>query len=128
MSRDGVTLIFICHGRWTKKKGVFMKSLKLPLVILLVFISATISCQIAAPGRNNSDYYAGRKAGDACAKQDAMDIVCFRLLPWERIYPKGKLRELIAVLENEKSESFIRGFYWGYKTSYREYVDTYCGD
>ena len=106
-----------------------MKILKLTLLVLVLFVSATIiACQGTTPVKNTSDYYAGKKTGEAYAKQDAMDLVCFNAFPWTTTWLKRNVRNHIAAMDNNQSESFIRGFYWGYKNSYLDYVDTYCGD
>lgn len=101
-----------------------MNALKLtfPLFIIL----SIVSCATPQSSPTESDHLKGYNMAEEFAKKDAMKSICFR-------YPKlgyveSKTWEYTKLLQNQgKSETFIKGFYFGYNNYYREFLDLYCG-
>jgi hypothetical protein len=101
-----------------------MNVLKLALPLLIILF--LVSCATSQSSPLESDHLKGYNAAEEYAKKDAMKHICFK-------YPKlgyvnSKTKEYTKLLQNQgRSETFIKGFYFGYDNYYREFLDLYCG-
>ena len=104
-----------------------MKFTKLFSYMLVLSLFFTLSCQSMGPVQPNDDYYAGKRAGEIAAKQDALD---YRCIDYPVALPHLMRRHIAGHLSSSKTplpERYIKGFKWGYRTAFRDLTDTYCG-
>ena len=100
-----------------------MKAIK-EILFLLIIIGLT-ACATHQSSLNQSDYVKGYDAAWGFAKQDAIESDCLR---YPR-YTNQEARKYTQFLQDQgRSESFIKGFYFGYENSYPDYFTLYCGD
>ncbi|MCP4116512.1 MAG: hypothetical protein GY737_14090 [Desulfobacteraceae bacterium] len=93
----------------------------LPLLLLL-------SCQPLQPIQSYPDYYKGRQLADAYAKTDVITTPCRSHRTGLTIRIMKNRKKHLAALAQDKSESFIRGFYDNYEPAYREHMAFYCDE
>jgi hypothetical protein len=93
-------------------------------LMVLVFLGGVVACSV--PSRIvRPEFEEGVKAGEAFAQKDAFYIQCWWIS--DDTDPFQKAVSYRTTLEDLlKSESFILGFYKGYETVYRRYVDSRC--
>ena len=97
------------------------------LFILLSLLLLTVSCQNQGHVTPNSDYYAGTHAGDQLAKQDALKYRCIDYPVQVPTLIRENINNHLKGDIGTYSESYIKGFKWGYRTAFKEYTNTYCG-
>lgn len=86
-----------------------------------------ISCQTTASYDNEREYRNGYKYGEKIAKQDAIDHACTGTIgnPSSNVW--FQQQKYIKELEKTQSKKYLKGFSWGYKSSFNEHMDIYCG-
>ena len=101
----------------------FLKPILATLMVLFC-----ISC--AGTSKNvdwgSPDYQEGLKTGTEMAKKDRTGIVCSSKSRFQATKAAKKQTNLLR--EQGKSETFLSGFYRGYKDTYEVFVDERCSD
>ena len=99
----------------------------MPILKRLV-LSAVALITVACAGPSvGPQFEAGRLHAYDIAKKDAWDFDCY----WYpmRIYPAFEARKYTESLENQgKTQTFIKGFYYGYEQTYKVQLDVKCGE
>lgn len=102
---------------------LFKKNAPYMLILLLLF---TISCQSMGT-TNSSDYYAGKRAGEIAAKADALRYRCIDYPVALSHMTRRNIKAHMGSSEQSPSESYIRGFKWGYRMAFKDLTNLYCG-
>ncbi len=92
---------------------------------LILSLSACVS---STSSTNYSDYRAGQEYAEVMAKEDASNDICIFTRHRYRLEMTNNLNGHIASMEGKRADSFIKGFRFGYKQYFKEYMDLYCGD
>lgn len=95
------------------------------LVGLVLFVSACASSTVSV--NNPSEYHSGNQLAEKLAKQDAIKEGCAHVYPLYRSKMYENLNPHLKSVKEKHSDSFVQGFSYGYKKSFREYIDLYCG-
>ncbi|UCD32100.1 MAG: hypothetical protein JSV38_15285 [Desulfobacterales bacterium] len=104
-----------------------MNALKLMLSLLIILY--IVSCASSQPSATESDHIKGYNMAKEFAKKDAMNHTCFGYRRYKRVgFAEYEARKYSKLLQDQnRSENFIKGFYAGYESYYREFLDLYCG-
>lgn len=97
--------------------------------ILIITITITfISCQKTVSVEDEREYYSGYQDAEKIAKQDALKHACTGTIenPSSSVWFQKK--KYLAELKKTRSEKYIKGFLWGYESSFIGHMRTYCGD
>jgi len=103
-----------------------MNSSKTAIFILFSLLFLTVSCQTVKPSKTNDSYYSGSHTGEMLAKQDALNYRCTDYNRQLSNFIRMRINAHLKADENASSESYIKGFKWGYRIALRDYADTYC--
>ena len=96
------------------------------LFILFSLLFLTVSCQSTGPSKPNDAYYSGSQTGEMLAKQDALNYKCTDYNPQLSTFIRKRINTHLKADTSTRSESYIKGFKWGYRVALRDYADTYC--
>ncbi len=96
-------------------------------VMMIAIAILFVSCQTTGSADNEREYRSGYKYGEKMAKQDAIDHACTGTIynPSSNVWLQQQKH--IKELEKTHSKKYIKGVYWGYKASFTEHMDIYCG-
>ena len=100
--------------------------IKIAVLAGLVFLLS--SCAGSSVSiKNPSDHQAGAEMAEKLAKQDAMKDPCTEVFPFYRSSDLYKnLNRHLDTIKAERSSSFVQGFAYRYKQSFKEYINLYC--
>lgn len=106
------------------------QTLKTTLWTLFPLIFFTVSCQSLGGGtpQSNSEYYAGRNAGEIQAKKDAIVYNCTEYPVVLRSMVRNNINAYLAKMNVASDSSYAKGFKWGYRIAFRDYTDAYCNN
>ena len=104
-----------------------MKFSKILIFIFFVALFFTMSCRHLEPKHTNGDYYLGTHAGEIAAKKDALAYRCIHYPTHLPHLIRKNIKVHLKRDGNKHSETYVRGFKWGYDVAFRDYTDTYCG-
>ena len=106
--------------------GQLMNSSKTLIFILFSLLFLTVSCQNIGPSKPKDPYYSGSHTGEMLAKQDALHYRCTDYNHQLSNFIRIRINTHLKADKNTRSESYIKGFKWGYRVAFRDYADTYC--
>ena len=96
------------------------------LVKVLLILVAALFIASCATTRIGPEYEDGRRYAYDYAKKDAWDFDCFRSR--RHVRAGIKAREYTEMLRNQdRSQMFIEGFYFGYERTYWNQLKVKCG-
>ena len=101
-----------------------MNTLKI-LVILLITMGIS-ACATLQSGMDRADYRRGYNSAWDYAKKDALKSDCSRYPHFANQEGKRKYAQLLR--DRGESESFMQGFFSGYKDKRLDFYDLYCQD
>jgi hypothetical protein len=95
----------------------------LPVLLVTAFLASCANTPTTTD--TGPQFEEGLRFADEFAKKDAMKFNCF-FYPGKINAAQEARKYTKQLQEQDKPETFIKGFYMGYERSYRKYLDLYC--
>jgi len=103
-----------------------MNSSKTVTFILFSLLFLAVSCQNMGPSKPNDPYYSGKQTGEQLAKEDALHYRCTDYNHHLSNFIRIRLNSHLKADKTTRSDSYIKGFKWGYRVALKDYANTYC--
>lgn len=105
-----------------------MKNIQIISYIILILWVALIfvSCQKTASVDDEREYRSGYQYGEKIAKQDTIDFGCTGTIDNPSSNVTVQQEKYLGKLKKTKSDKYIKGFLWGYQSSFKDYLDLHC--